>query len=93
MKAGHLTFIGSDIIERLLAGDTPIVDSTYRCLYTATTDGSRVFFHIWAENGHWVWVLHECVFHHHFDHGPDYLYDDDDDDDDPGRSLLGVFPD
>ena len=27
--------------------------------YSVTTDGDRVFLHVWAENGNWVWVLHE----------------------------------
>ena len=81
MKAGHLTFVASDLVEKLLAarGKT-IRDATEDCLLAATTDGSRAFLHVWAENGHWVWVLHQCVF------------DDGDQPEDLGI-LLGVFPD
>ncbi len=61
MKAGHLTFVGSDWIEALLATGKTIRD-TMGCLIAATTDGSRVFLHVWAENGHWVWVLHRVRF-------------------------------
>ena len=92
MKAGHLTFIGADLVEELLA-EGGLQEATEGCLITATTDGNRVFFHVYALNGHWVYELHECIFHHHFDHSPDYLCDDDDDDDSAVRTLLGVFPD
>jgi hypothetical protein len=92
IKAGHLMFIESDMVEELLADGT-LRDTTEGCLITATTDGNRVFFHVFAPNGHWVWALHECVFHHRFDHGSDYLCGDDEDDGDPSRMLLGVFPD
>ena len=92
MKATPLTFIGSDIIERLLAGDTPIIDSDYRCLFTATIDGPRVFFHIWAPNGHWVWELHECVYA--YGYGSDYDNYDYDDlcDDRSGSEPLRSLP-
>ncbi len=93
MKAGHLTFITSDIIETLLACDTSIIDSTFGCLLAATTDGPRVLFHVSAPNGHYVWELHECVFY--YGYGSDYHNYDYDDlcDDDPVRNLLGLFPD
>jgi hypothetical protein len=79
IKAGHLIFIGSDVVEELLASGKTIVIP--EGLLAATTDGNRVFLHQWALNGHWVWVLHECVF------------DDDDQSDETPRTLLGVFPD
>lgn len=78
-----------DWAEKFLTDSEPTLDTT-GCLVGATADGPRVFFHLFAENGHYVWELHEFVFR--WGYGPDdYVYNDQSDD--PVRSLLGVFPD
>jgi hypothetical protein len=84
VQVGHLmVFPAEDAGELLASGEMRHDPEGY--YYSVTTDGDRVFLHVWAENGNWVWVLHEmrvdrgdrCFFLGH----------------DPDRWLLGVFPD
>ena len=78
IAAGHQTLATLQMLEGLLTRGPERFDQCEGTL-SATTDGSRVFLHLEAENGHWVWLM----FPAHWSDGSDP----------DGEWFVGVFPD
>ena len=75
---GHVCLIDADVVAEMLAtGGTGwgsasgVPDSVRDCIVGATTDGTRMFLNVAAQNGTWVWELHPA--HWSDGGGPDGL--------------------